>query len=158
MSLEEVENLGGFVDVMSELPPELQADATERATIAGYARKLRGENEVRRAASTILAGIIAPAEAGPALRAAVMDRSGFRWRERIVAAWCLGLSHIPEERRGYVLEALGTLANHNLEKDNGGAFLRLQWRALFLTLPFLLITSGPVGMISELSPAVILQT
>ena len=138
MSLEELEELGGFADVMGSLPPELRADRAERATVASLARKLPGENAVRRTAERILRGTAGDSDHIGTVKQVVVERSGFKWRERILAAWSLGLTpaRSPEERED-CLKALGNLANHSLERDNFGAFVRLQYRALILTIPYL---------------------
>ena len=138
MSLEELEELGGFADVKESLPPELRADRAERATVASLARKLPGENAVRRTAERILRGTAGDSDHIGTVKQVVVERSGFKWRERILAAWSLGLTpaRSPEERED-CLKALGNLANHSLERDNFGAFVRLQYRALILTIPYL---------------------
>ena len=143
MSLNELEQLGDFESVMAMLPPELQADKAERSTIEGFTRKLPRDSIIRKATERILRDQAGDPHTVRWLRDAVVQRSGFRWRERILAAWCLGLTPIPTEARGQILEALGVLANNNLEKDNGGAFWRLQWRTFMIFAPLALITSGP---------------
>ena len=158
MSLEELEKLGGFESVMAGLPPALRADKVEIATLQSFTRKLPREGVVRRTAARILGETAGPPEAVPALIQATVQRSGFRWRERIVAAWCLGLTEMRDSQRSAVLEALGVLANHSLERDNTGAFLRLQYRALFITIPFTILTGGLMNLFQELSPLHLLQT
>ena len=159
MSLEELERLGGFENVMERLPPELQADKIELTTIRSFVRKLPRDGVLRRAAERILHGSAGEESLVPLLRNAILEKSGFRWRERIVAAWCLGLTQVSIEKSEGIRDALDRLINNRLQKDNWGAFLRLQWRTLLVSIPFtLMFKGGLTEVIRDFSPWNIVQT
>jgi hypothetical protein len=143
--------------VFSEQPPELQADRAELATIRNTARKLPRDNVVRQTAERILGDLAGEAFTARHLRKAAVERSGFRWRERFLAAWCLGLTRVPEEERTETIEALGLLADNKLESDNGGAFWRLQYRTALITVPVILAAGGLEAVVGSFSVWDILQ-
>src|SRR5687768_1895837 len=159
MSLEDIERMGGFANVMDQLPPELQADKVELATIRSFVRKAPRDSIVCRTAERILGGAAGDEHAVLSLRTAVLEKSGFRWRERILAAWCLGFTRIPAGMSEDVQLALGRLINIDIEKDNRGAFLRLQWRALLVSIPVTLMFRGGLpDLVDNFTPWNIIQT
>ena len=134
-----------------EIAAELIPDQAERATIWKLIRRLSRNSAIQVTAQQLATGFESRPESVTALTMAAMERSRFRWRERIVAAWVLGLAALEPWERTIALGELERLASNQIPKDNFGAFLRLQWRALALTIPLLALQGQLLQHISEFS-------
>ncbi len=92
-----------------------------------HTRMLRRGSPVRECAETILAGGELDAAACSTLLEALTQKSGKFWRERMVAAWCLGQCELsPPEWRESVTDGLRRVLKGDEFMDSGGRL----WRAV----------------------------
>ncbi len=89
--------------------------------VAKCLRRLRHGSPVRAAAEQILRAEPVDNAGLGALTSAVLQRSIVKWRERVVAAWCLAECDMSEEAREDALEALRVLV------IGKGFFCNLEW-------------------------------
>ncbi len=123
-----------------------QADLGDLDEIARLATRLRRKNPVRMAADMLIQGARPPDDAIPSLLYSIQAPSGFRWRERIVAAWALSRMEVDETTRCHAASCLIRMLRRENEKDAAGRIGRMALRTGILSGALSILTSPATGI------------
>ncbi len=110
--------------------PELK-DYSDRADMWLVIRALKKRNPVRQAAERVMQDPTERRLPFEELITQLYNPNGFRWKERTLAAWLIGMNSPTEDQRREAVEALLKIFNRQDGNDRQGAF----WRCLLRSLP-----------------------
>ncbi len=99
----------------TELPPVTNAEEITR--IVGLVDRIKGRSEVRQIAEDFLTRDATTIQSLQPVIKPLMRPNRYKWRERQIAAWLLGIARIEPKQRAFAIEWLVKLLEYKLEPD-----------------------------------------